>query len=344
MKTKTRTTSLVDHSKAFRDSLEAGLSKASRRAYHRDLRYFWEWARIAHRKTTRYPVPLTLIIDFVIEHSRSGQMNARVEKELLDRKLRAKPGPLRIRTLRRYLSSLNVAHIEHGFASHVTDPQVSLLLRRLQRAFASEESYKKSAITYEILQQILETCDRSARGIRDRAILLVGFASGGRRRSELANMHYEDLEKVQGGYLITLRTSKTDQAGNGQAVPVLDTAAESLRAWLVCSGIRGGKLFRGIRPDGSLNQGIDGRTINRIVKIRAKMAGLDPDQFGAHSVRSGFITESGLRGAALGDAMSLTGHRTVSVALQYYRAGALLQNPTARFSMKCAFALRAESE
>lgn len=165
--------------------------------------------------------------------------------------------------------------------------------------------------------------------MQDRAILLVGFASGGRRRAELANLYAEDLRKVEGGYLIRLRHSKTDQLGKGQEVPILGAAAQAVTAWLVKSGIRTGKLFRGIRRSGQLNDGLAGRTVNRIVKRRATLAGIDPALFGAHSLRSGFITESGRRGSALGDAMALSGHRTTAVAQGYYREGELMRNPAA---------------
>lgn len=85
-----------------------------------------------------------------------------------------------------------------------------------------------------------------------------------------------------------------------------------------------------IRPNDTLNAAVSGRTINRIIKKRAVQAGLDPAIYGAHSLRSGFITESGRKGTQLGDAMVLSGHRTLEIAQGYYQEGELLQNPTAR--------------
>ena len=80
---------------------------------------------------------------------------------------------------------------------------------------------------------MLEICDDSLYGIRDRAILCVGFASGGRRRSEIANMQIEDLQKINDGYLIHLRQTKTDQAGKGKSIPVQGIAAQALNQWIV---------------------------------------------------------------------------------------------------------------
>ena len=93
---------------------------------------------------------------------------------------------------------------------------------------------------------MLETCDDTLVGVRDRAVLLVGFTSSGRRRDELAKLRIEDLSKVGGGYLLYLRKSKTDQGGKGFEVPIQGQAATALSAWLVQCGIRSGAPFRGI--------------------------------------------------------------------------------------------------
>lgn len=165
--------------------------------------------------------------------------------------------------------------------------------------------------------------------MRDRALLLVGFAAGGRRRAELAALEVGDLTRVKDGFVLAVRRSKTDQAGRGLDVPVLGSAAIAVSAWLVKSGIRAGRLFRGIRANGTLYPGITGKSINAMVQRRAARAGLEPRAFEAHSLRAGFITEAARHGAPLGDAMTLSGHRSVQVASDYYRHSALLANPAA---------------
>lgn len=322
-----QTSDLLQNNAAYHAALLAGTAASSRRAYMRDLRYFWAWAELSLALTEHYPVSLDTVIRFVLDHT--GALDPAIEAILLDRKLRSKPGALRITTIRRYLTSLSIAHTERGASSPTLLPQAKLLLRRLQRANAGQQPNKKAALTADLLRRLVDTCDDGLHGVQDRAILLVGFASGGRRRDELANLYTEDLRKVDGGYLIRLRSSKTDQHGKGQEVPILGEAAQALSAWLIKSGIRAGKLFRGIGRNGQLNDSIGGRTVNRIVKRRCQLAGIDSELFGAHSLRSGFVTESGRRGAALIDAMVLSGHKTTAVALGYYRAGELLRNPTA---------------
>lgn len=135
----------LQNNAAYRNALLAGTAPSSRRAYTRDLKYFWAWAELALGQTEQYPVGLDMVIRFVLDHT--GAMDHEIEATLLRRKLRTKPGALRIATIRRYLTSLSIAHTEHGCTSPTLLPQVELLLRRLQRANAGQRPNKKAALT-----------------------------------------------------------------------------------------------------------------------------------------------------------------------------------------------------
>jgi integrase len=178
-----------------------------------------------------------------------------------------------------------------------------------------------------VLEALLATCDDTLAGVRDRALLLFGFGSGGRRRSEVAAARVEDLVAVDGGYLFHLRRSKTDQTGEGLELPVLGRAARALAAWLAAAGLTEGPLFRPLSWHGRRGAGLSDRSVAEIVKGRAALAGYDPREFGGHSLRSGFVTTAGRQGVSLGDAMALSGHRGAAVALRYHQAGAALNNP-----------------
>ena len=312
---------------AYTQALEAGLSSSTQRAYQRDVRYFWAWAHLCCHLKPRYPVALETIIRFILEHT--GQMDPGQATQLIQQGYRRQSGPLKLTTLRRYLASLSVAHAQAGVPHMLNDSRVHVLLRRLQRAKKQNRPTQKKAITADLLRQLVVTCDDSLRGVRDRALLLVGFAAGGRRRAELASLQIEDLRRIKQGYIILIRASKNDQTGEGLDVPVLGESAQALRNWIVKSGLRAGAVFRGIKANNHLNDGICGRTINRIVKQRIARISLDPNDYGAHSLRSGFITESGRQGAHLRDAMQLSGHLTEAIAGSYYREGELLNNPAA---------------
>jgi len=305
----------------------AGTAKTTRRAYVRDTQYFLAWAKLALKGKQTLPFNDEAIVIFILQHLQG--LPSKIEKALTKNK-RKRPGVLKTSTIKRYLSSISIWHQEAGFDSPTTSQRVRLLMKRARRAKAEASPMRKAAITIDVLKKLTATCDNSLHGLRDKALLLVGFASGGRRRDELAHLLIEDLTTIKGGYLIRLRKSKTDQAGRGETLPILGPAATALKKWLMKSGLRKGRLFRGIKSNGDFYEGIDGRTINRIVKRCATKAVLDSKKFGAHSLRAGFVTESGRQGASLRDAMQLSGHRTVEIAGLYHREGELLKNPTAR--------------
>lgn len=308
--------------------LLAGTAKSTRRAYKRDVLYFWAWAQLALQQGERYPVSEDTVIAFILDHL--GHMSPALEQQLIQRGLRRKPGALKVSSLRRMLASLSVAHTERGAHTPTTFPQVKLLLRRAQQLQAGQGKRKMKAITKDILEKMVASCDDSLHGTRDKALLLVGFASGGRRRSELVNARIDDLQKTSEGYVLTLRKTKTDQTGKGHCVPISSIAASALKAWLVQSGIRQGHLFRGIHGKYTLTKSICGDAIHNMVKRRIAAIGQDPSDYGAHSLRSGFLTQAANAGTTLGDAMALSGHRSMDIANAYYRHASILDNPAGR--------------
>lgn len=318
---------MKDYQQQYNDLIHAGTAKSTRRAYQRDARYFFAWLKTSTGEVEHYPVSIETVCRFILDHV-NGLLPA-VEQVLLKRSLKNVSGPLSLPTIRRYLSSLSVIHSEHGVNSPTSHTKVKLLLRRASAATVHRPQ-QKAAIALDILNQLIEICDVTLRGTRDKAILLVGFASGGRRRSELSDMQVESLQKVDDGYLIHIRKSKTDQLGLGHTVPAFGEAAIALSEWLMKSGLRTGPFFRGIKPDNTFYKMLSGSGINEMIKSRIKRIGLDETQFGAHSLRAGFMTEAAHQGYHLKDAMQLSGHADSNVALTYYRESQLRQNPSTK--------------
>lgn len=305
-----------------------GIANNTAYAQQRDKTYFERWAQLRLDTENPFPVSERGILQFIVDHTSS--MPEPIESKLIKEGYRRKPGPLALSTLRRYISTLATIHNENGWPDPTKTGQVKLLLRRLARQPQSTR-IRKQAITSEILNTLIQNCsENNLIDIRDKALLLVGFCSGGRRRSEIANMNIEDLTRIEDGYLLTLQRSKTDQVGNGKTVPILGDAAHALATWLLKSGIRQGRLFRAVNRWGHLSDRICDRSIHRIIVNRLVTAGFDSKNFCAHSLRYGFLSEAGKQGIALGDAMSLSGHSTISTALKYYRAGETHRNPAAQ--------------
>lgn len=143
----------------------------------------------------------------------------------------------------------------------------------------------------------------------------------------------KDLVKTpEEEFIYKIPQSKTDQEGKGYHVPVKGRAAKALNDWLVASALTEGSIFRSVTRNESLGLALSPKDINRIVKRRLKKAGYDETAFGAHSLRSGFVTEAGRRGKNIGDVMQLTTHKSITTVMPYYRAGNINNNNTANLA------------
>lgn len=141
--------------------------------------------------------------------------------------LGAQAGRLKTATLQHHLAAIAKAHKSAGFASPVKDNQlIAETLKGIKRTHGSAIRQMAPVMT-EDLRMMLRTLPENLLGVRDRALLLVGF-SGTFRRSELVSLDVADLSFTSEGLLITLRRSKTDQDGEGRPVPFL-TARMSRR-------------------------------------------------------------------------------------------------------------------
>jgi site-specific recombinase XerD len=235
-----------------------------------------------------------------------------------------------VSTLSRFMASISVAHGRAGFGlaeNPVKHPAVQECWEGVRRAVGSAQR-RKSAATTPIVRAMVAglpdpvaplpgAADRSQlAGLRDRALVLVGFA-GAFRRSELAALAVEDLEDVDEGVDVLIRRSKTDQAGEGEMVLIVyapaakDCPVRALRAWLAASGITQGPIFRKIDRNGAVGaRALSGQAVADVVKARAKAAGRDPAKFAGHSLRRGHVTSARKGGAAQRKIRAQTGHRS----------------------------------
>lgn len=325
--------SLPEHTaQQVRAVFQEGTPENTRRAYQSDMRYFWAWAAaIEWTDTAVYPVPVEKVIQFITDHLEG--MPPEVERQLVESGFKDKPGPHAINTVERRVSTLSAAHQAKNLPNPCRQHVVIQLLSKARKAAArrGRRAVKKKAIIKPSLDLILETSSGNrALDLRDRALLLFAWASGGRRRSEVAQAVVENLEDMDQAYIYHLGITKTDQEGHGMSVPITGKAASVLREWIDFAQIEEGFLFRRINKHGRVSRsGISDRTVARIVKNRIALAGLDPQLYSGHSLRSGFITEAGRQGKNLFDVMALSGHKTVQVAMGYHQAGAILQNEAA---------------
>ena len=264
------------------------------------------------------------------------QLPAALDAVLIDGGFKGAAGALSLNTVVHRLSVLSKAHQIKDLPNPARDPGVQELLRRVRRAYAARgvRAARKTAVTKDPLEAMLATCTDGLIGVRDRALLLFCWASGGRRRSEVSAAAIENLVRVgERLYLYHLGHSKTDQLGAEQnhhaEKPIADQAADALAGWLAASNIMTGPIFRRIRGAATVAGPLSAEAVALIVKHRARLAGLEGD-FSGHSLRSGFVTEAGRQNVPLGDTMAMTGHRSVQTVMRYFQTGAIGQTRAAR--------------
>src|SRR5262249_46640717 len=153
------------------------------------------------------------------------------------------------------------------------------------------------------------------KGLRDRALLLMGFG-GAFRRSELVALDVADLEETEDGLRVTIRRSKTDQEGHGATIAIVRGGAccpvKALKAWLDAAGIDAGPVFRPIRKGGKVRaRRLSAKLVCDLVKTYAGAVGLDAASFGAHSLRAGFLTSAARRGASVFKMRDVSRHKSI---------------------------------
>jgi site-specific recombinase XerD len=204
---------------------------------------------------------------------------------------------LAVSTIRRRAAAIARAHRQAGHLPATSDPRVLTVMEGIARIHGSAPN-KKTALLRDPLLELIDRIDPTTTvGLRDRALLLLGFAVG-LRRSELVALQVEDLSPSPDGLRIRIARSKTDQQGRGQellvvyAEPPRPCPVRALRAWLDAAEVTTGPIFRGVTRTGAISNPLTPQTVALIIKKRARTAGLDAREFAGHSLRSGYATQA----------------------------------------------------
>jgi site-specific recombinase XerD len=235
---------------------------------------------------------------------------------LLDRGL--KPS-----TVLRRRASIAVAHqLFAGPPSDATELPMQALLGNLRRQVAL--SPKKAAITTDVLRQLLAATPRKGRtGVRDRALLLVGFA-GGLTANELVTLAVEDVAVTDRRLRIRPQPPAARPWQSRMPIEIprgkySETCPiQALRVWYAISGVSGGAVFRPVDRHGRLGQSrLSERAVGLIINRAARGAGLDDGLYSAHSLRAGMVTAAIAGGAPERVIVEQTGHRSLASLRRY---------------------------
>lgn len=228
-------------------------------------------------------------------------------------------------TLGRRLAAIRLMHIGARLASPHDALQVDEVMRGIRRAWKRPVAQKAPAVDEEIKKMADAVEPQTLKGLRDRALLLLGFA-GAFRRSELVALNTEHLTERAEGLQVLIASSKTDQEGAGQvvAIPRVDNSpfcpAQAVSDWLVAAEISAGPVFRSMhRGDAVGGTRLTAQSVALIVKALAAKVGLEPSRYAGHSLRSGFLTSAARNRASIFKMADQSRHKSLDVLREYVR-------------------------
>lgn len=292
------TPTLIEAAKGY---AAAATSENTRRAYRRQWSAFMAWCKAARLESLpAKPEALALYLSSLAERG------------------------LKVATIEQASAAIVGAHRAAGLPSPREGIAARAAMKGIRRTLGTAPR-EAAPVLASHLHDMLEALPVALVGVRDRALLLVGFA-GAFRRSELVGLTVADVAFQTEGLAVTLRRSKTDQEGAGRVVALPYSATHdacpvrALKAWLEAANITAGPLFREVSRHGFVApDALTGRSVARIVKRAAKAAGLAPALYSGHSLRAGFVTQAKMRGKDEAAIMRQTGHRSVMMVRRYER-------------------------
>jgi len=230
----------------------------------------------------------------------------------------------KVSTLKRRLASISVIHRVKGLYIDIKHPLIIENLMGIQRKLGVFQKSKKPILINE-LKEIIKTIETTEKNeikkIRNKALILIGFA-GGFRRSELVNLKLDDLEFTKEGLKIFIQRSKTDQSGEGMTKAITYfkdknfCPVTSIKNWIEINK----------NKKNSLIFDISDKLVAVLIKKYLQKAGFDNTKYSGHSLRSGFATVAADHGADEKSIMNMTGHKSSSMVRRYIKETNLFKN------------------
>lgn len=292
----------------------AARSPNTLRGYRSDWAEFTAWC--ARRRATPMPAQAATISAYLTELARAE----------------AKVG-----TMSRRLSAIRFAHQLRNHPDPTTGARVVAVWEGIRRTHGAPPEQASPLMPPELFV-VLDACparktwkakgrpsEPDLAGLRDRALLLVGFF-GALRRSELAALSINDIGEHPNGLVIALPRSKVNQRGEQTELVVLPRAdparcpVRAVRTWVAAAGLTDGPLLRPIsKGNRALSRALNPESINDLVQAAVRRAGIDSAGYSAHSLRAGFVTFAHLRGASDRAIAHQTRHRSLATIGTYVR-------------------------
>jgi integrase len=274
---------------------DGAFAKNTIRAYRSDFVQYQNWCQ----QNNQEPIPATAdtmanYVDYLSQTNKSA-------------------------TIRRRINSLGTILKLSKNHDPTKQPEVILALKRMHRKIGRAQE-QATPLTKALLNQLLNNCDSSIMGIRNRVLLSLGYETM-RRRSELCAFEFEDIDCAPNGKpVIRLNFSKTDQYGTGKVLPISEELLGLLNQWKGIAG-KQGYILRSINKHGHIGNSLNPASISTILKTLQEGLKTESNQqpLSGHSFRVGAALDLLEQGEPLGKIMLRGGWQSDSTAMKYLR-------------------------
>lgn len=241
---------------------------------------------------------------------------------------------LKTSTLQRRLATISEAHRAAGHETPTKSAQVKLVWAGIRREKGTAQAHKKPTLTKHI-REMIEHLPSSPLGVRDRALILLGYA-GAMRRSELVGLDVGDVSLGDEGLVVVIRKGKTDQTKTGRKIGIpfgeheVTCPVRAVLAWIEEADLEDGPLFRAVNKHGHvMDTRLSDQAVADVVQRSLVAAGKSARGFAAHSLRAGLATQAAMNGVSERAIMDQTGHKSLTVMRRYIRDGSLFRENAA---------------
>jgi site-specific recombinase XerD len=222
-------------------------------------------------------------------------------------------------TLKRRIAAIRKIHRLSGCPDPTVDEDVLLALRRARRGKPSRQ-HQALGVTKKLRERMLGACGDDLAGLRNKALIAVGYDTLC-RRGELVALRAEDIaERPSGGANLLVRRAKNDPDGNGRMAALSRGTLETLRNWLKAAGIESGPIFRPVYRGHAVHRVLSPMTVSRVLKTAAHASGMDPavvEEISGHSMRVGCAQDLNTAGHDILTIMRAGGWRSMAVVARY---------------------------
>lgn len=272
----------------------------TKKAYQSDYHQFENWCKVAGVKAL--PATPAVVAEYFSHMATSGSKAS---------------------TIDRRKAAIRLAHVSAGLNDVTNHSLVQATLKGIKRSLGTAPAKKSPVLTNDV-KAMIDTLDDSLKGLRDKALLLVGFTAG-MRRSEIVAIDTDHVEECVEGIRLLIPRSKTDQEGAGRVIGIrrgsnpATCPVRALNAYMTAAGIESGSVFRSINRHGQVGGRLTAQSVALVVKASAKAAGLNPETYSGHSLRAGLVTQAAIAGVTAENIMRQTGHKSHNTVMGYIR-------------------------